>query len=310
MEKLRSIKTFNYDQQLRGSVKHRSKYGIDKEKDSQKKDESSKMKSCNKIVNFSEMIPQLLDKIKSKNSSRVNLASDNYSYNQNSDSSDINDDEIENNVINNKPCTTAKLIPKLQMKKKDEVNEYKNLGPMTCRQKRNIEKSPSVSYRKYSKENKDSLVLHLHKYFFQDGEEGNIDTLIKYDINKIKISNISNIINNNSSNNLNDDIFDYLNIQEEVINLMDLFSHAFDRENKKDLITAIKNLSIFANKYKFEYVTKLTSDLLEKMQDKKYEKCEMKYIGYYNQIRDIMNKMLRELKKKADLMIITQRKKK
>ena len=317
MEQLRSIKTFNFDEQNRSRLKTKSKFGIDKEKEPQKKDESSKMKSCNKLVNFSEMIPKLLDKIKSKNSSRVNLGLDNISYNQNSDSSDINDDENEINIINNKPCTTTKLIPRLQMKKKEEDNEYKNLGPITCRQTRNVEKSPSVSYRKYSKENKDSLVLQLHKYFFQDGEEGNIDTLIKYNINKIKISNISNkeghsqnnLINNNSSNNLKEDIFDYLNIQEEVVNLMDLFAHAFDRENKKDLKTAINNLSIFAHKYKFEYVTKLTSEWLEKMQDKKYDKCEMKYIGYYNQIRDIMNKMLRELKLKADLMIITQRKK-
>ena len=42
-----------------------------------------------------------------------------------------------------------------------------------------------MNYRKYSKENKDSFILKLHKYFFQDGEIENIDILIKYDLNKI-----------------------------------------------------------------------------------------------------------------------------
>ena len=91
---------------------------------------------------------------------------------------------------------------------------------------------------------------------------------------------------------------------------MDYFARAFDKNNKNDLITAIKDLSKFAEKYKFDYVTQLTLDWLLKLQDKKYDKCELKYIGYYNQIRDIMDKMLKELKKNADLIIISQQKKK
>ena len=320
MEQIKTIKTFNFVPNLEGlrsSLKPKSGIGLDKEKESPKKDvgNNSKMKSDNKIVNFSEMIPKLLNSIKSKNSSRVNMLLDNNSFIHNSNSSDLNDDENELNFINDKPSNTIKKIPKLKIENNEPFNEYKNLEAVTYRyrQKNKIDNSPTTSYRKYSKENKHSLVLELHKYFFQDGELENIDTLIKYNINKIKINDNSNKElnppNNIDNNNLNDDIFDYLSIKEEVVNLMNHFARAFDRENKKDLITAIQNLSSFANKYKFDYVTQLTLDWLTKIREKKYEKCELKYIGYYNQIRDIMNKMLKELKKKADLIIITQRKK-
>ena len=101
-----------------------------------------------------------------------------------------------------------------------------------------------------------------------------------------------------------------MNIKQEVINLMEYFARAFDRGNKNDLTSAIKDLNKFAEKYKFDYVIQLTLDWILKLQDKKYDKCELKYIGYYNQIRDIMDKMLKELKKKADLIIIAQQKKK
>ena len=90
---------------------------------------------------------------------------------------------------------------------------------------------------------------------------------------------------------------------------MDIFASAFDSENKNELISAIRELSNFSIKYKFDYVTQLTTDWLVKLQDKKYDNCELKYIGYYNQIRDIMDKMLKELKKKADMIIISQQKK-
>jgi hypothetical protein len=105
-------------------------------------------------------------------------------------------------------------------------------------------------------------VLRLHKYYFQDGELENIDTLIKYNINKIKINNTEDIstksIDINNNKNIND--FDYLNIKQEVINIMDYFTHAFDRVNKNDLTSAIKDLYKFAEKYKFDYVTQLTQD--------------------------------------------------
>lgn len=188
-------------------------------------------------------------------------------------------------------------------------NEYKNLEILgTFRQKKQIDKSPSINYRKYSKENKDSLILKLHKYFFQDGELENIDTLIKYDINKIKINDDSKenkFGEPNNENNSNND-FDYYYIKEKVINIIDKFSYAFDYENKSQLILAMKELNDFSKKYKFDYVTQLTFDWLSQIKDKKYENCELKYIGYYNQIRDIMDKMLNELKKKVDLILVSQ----
>ena len=69
--------------------------------------------------------------------------------------------------------------------------------------------------------------------------------------------------------------------------------------NKNQLITALKGLNDFSIKYKFDYVTNLTLEWLNKLNEKKYNKCEFKYIGYYNQIRDIMDKMLKEIKKKV-----------
>jgi len=325
MYEIKNKRTFNHVPNLRSSIIQKSHIVLNKEKDSQKlaNSKTQKMRSENKLINFSEMIPKLLDKLKSKNSSKNNMFFDNNSYFHDSNSSELNDDENDINVMNNRPNIIPKKLPKLLIDKTEELNEYKNLeGQKTFRQKRKTEKSPNMNYRKYSKENKDSLVLKLHKYFFQDGEFENIDTLIKYNINKIKICNNNNEDistkkvdpNNNSNNNLNNNLniydFDYFIIKEEVIGLMDIFARAFDRENKNELILAIKELCNFSIKYKFDYVTQLTKDWLVKLQDKKYDNCELKYIGYYNQIRDIMDKMLKELKKKADMIIISQQKKK
>ena len=317
MEKIKKIKVNTKPtHRQRGSVKQKYIYDFNKEKETttipkqnNPNKNYAKMKSNQQIIDFREMIPRLLNKINTKNSPKNNTFLDNISYSNNSNSSEINDgDESPVNNTNNKASNVKNLQP-LIIEKPEEENEYKNLEiAATYRQIRKIEKSPSFVYRKYSKEKNDSLVLKLHKYFFQDGELDNIDTLIKYNINKIKINNdISTKSIEASNNNLND--FDYLNIRQEVINLMDYFARAFDRNNKNDLITAIKDLSKFAEKYKFDYVTQLTLDWLLKLKDKKYDKCELKYIGYYNQIRDIMDKMLKELKKKADLIIISQQKK-
>ena len=324
MDNIKNMKTFNNARRFRGSVKQRNHFDLYKEKDTQKTvitPHKSKMKSDNKLINCSELIPNLLNKINRKNSSKNNIYSNNNSYAHDSNSSELNDDNdsyLNNtNNINNKPIISKK-IPKLLIEKTEEVNEYKNLEvPVTYREKRrakNIENSPSLTYRKYSKENRDSLVLKLHKYFFQDGEFENIDTIIKYNINKIKIIHnneeisTKNIGIDNSNNNLNIN-FDYYNIKQEVISLMDIFARAFDRENKSELISAIKELNKFAEKYNFDYVTQLTLDWLMQIQDKKYDKCELKYIGYYNQIRDIMDRMLKELKKKADYILISQQRK-
>ena len=139
--------------------------------------------------------------------------------------------------------------------------------------------------------------------------------MIQYNLNKIKINDNYNNNEDNSNQNLNiinngNDYndFNYYNIKQKLINLMDKFADAFDKENKTLLISAIKELNNFSEKYKFEYVSQLTLDWLLKIQNKQYENRELKYIGYYNQIRDIMDKMLKELKRKADLLIISQRK--
>ena len=302
----------------RNSLKTNALINLNKEKDNRKGLNFHKisMKSENKLINFSEMIPKLLDKIKTKNSSKHNIEIISNSFVNDSNSSEINDDKESENDINNKSSNNSpKKIPKLIIEKKEDINEYKDLeAPITYRQNRKIENSPTIRYRKYSKENKDSLVLKLHKYFFQDGEIDNIDTLIKYNINKIKINN--NYINeDNSTKNIeeingnNNNEFDYFNIKQQVINLMDKFADAFDKENKSQLISAIKDLNDFSEKHKFDYVSQLTLDWLIQMKEKKYDNCELKFIGYYNQIRDIMDKMLKELKKKADLIIIHEQKK-
>ena len=317
MDEIKKIKvTTKPAHRQRGSVKQKPYYDINKERDTLPKQNSpsnfqSKLNSNNKIIDFREMIPKLLNKINAKSSQKNNTFLDNISYGNNSNSSEINDDnESPGFNASNKNSNSKKVYI---IEKSEEEKEYKNQEiAATFKQKRKIEKSPTVIYRKYSKEKNDSLVLRLHKYFFQDGELENIDTLIKYNINKIKINNTEDIstksIDINNNKNIND--FDYLNIKQEVITLMDYFARAFDRGNKNDLTLAIKDLNKFAEKYKFDYVTQLTLDWILKLQDKKYDKCELKYIGYYNQIRDIMDKMLKELKKKADLIIISQQKKK
>ena len=323
MDDIKDIKAFNNVRRFRGSLKERNHFELYKEKDTQKPTippHESKMKSDNKLINSSELVPNLLNKVNRKNSSKNNNYSDNNSYAHDSNSSELNDDNESflnsTNNINNKPIISKK-IPKLLIEKTEEVNEYKNLEvPVTYREKRRIKKienSPYLTHRKYSKENRDSLVLKLNKYFFQEGEIENIDTIIKYNINKIKIIHNNEEISSknildNSNNNLNID-FDYYNIKQEVISLMDIFAHAFDTQNKSQLISAIKELNKFAEKYKFDYVTQLTLDWLMQIKDKKYDKCELKYIGYYNQIRDIMDKMLKELKKKADYILISQKRK-
>ena len=276
----------------------------------------SSMKSDNKVINFSEMIPYLLEQIKAKKISNHHLVKDNLnnSFGHDSNSSEINDDKSEsndnNNInnINNYNMSNSIKIPKLKIDNNDS-NEYNNLEAIITYRQKNKNESPNLKHRKYSKDNKDSLILKLHKYFFQDGEIENIDTLIKYKINKIKLNDNNNIENNNPIYYNENEDFNYLNIKSRVINLMITFGDAFDKENKNLLISAIKDLNNFSETHKFDYVTQLTLEWLDKLKDKKYEKCELKYIGYYNQIRDIMEKMLNELKKKADLIIISKTKK-
>ena len=309
----------------RFSVKSKPFSNIIKRNDFQRhNNNNSKMKSDDKLINLSEMIPKLLEEIKNKSSSRLNLIMDNNSFEHNSNSSEINDDdepfknEINNiNIISNinNNTTTVKSPKKLAIQNinkstflKLDNNEKKNLeAPYTFRQNIKID-SPSINYLKYSKEDKDSLIIKLHKYFFQDGDLENIDTLIKYNINKIKINDDDNNKiggeENNENNSIND--YNYYYIKEKVISIMDIFSFAFDNENKSQLILAFKELNDFSKNYKFDYVTQLTLDWISQIKDKKYENCELKFIGYYNQIRDIMDTMLNELKKKVDLILVSQ----
>ena len=286
----------------------------DKDKDNDDQDikhslnvNKTKMRSDKKLINLNEIIPKILEQIKIKDSSNHNIDNLNHSFGHDSNSSEINDESDDNCCLNKKSNNNSpKKIPKLSIRN-EEVNEYKNLEvPITYRPKRKTEKSPNIRPRKYSKENKDSLVLKLHKYFFQDGELENIDTLIKYNLSKIIINN--NEENSNNNFIMNNDV-DYSNIKETVINLMNKFATAFDNENKNQLITALKGLNDFSIKYKFDYVTNLTLEWLNKLNEKKYNKCEFKYIGYYNQIRDIMDKMLKEIKKKVDYIIMLELKK-
>lgn len=323
------MKQFNSEQSKsnknRFSVKTKAFSSIIKKDFQRFNTNNSKMRSDDKLINFSEMIPKLLEKIKTKNSSRLNLIMDSNSFEHNSNSSELNDEDdlIKNelininilNNVNNKLSVkspkklTIQAIAKSTLLKLDN-SEYINLeAPGTFRQKKNLEKSPSINYRKYSKESKDSLIIKLHKYFFQDGELENIDTLIKYDIYKIKINEEENedkIEGESNNENYSTKDFDFFNIKEKVINIMDKFSDAFDNENKSQLISAMKELNEFSKNYKFDYVTQLTLDWIAQIQGKKYENCELKYIGYYNQIRDIMDKMLNELKKKVDLILVSQ----
>ena len=300
----------------RKSLVTRKLSGLYREKESQKTiNNRLPIKSDKKLINFSEMVPNLLEEIKAKNNSSFhNVIIDNlsFSFGKNSNSSELYDDkdsDNENNInINNRinsPKKNTVQIKNSFIFNKDENKEY-NL--LEGRKIRANEISPTLNCRKYSKENKDSLVMKLHKYFFQDGEMENIDTLINYNLNKIKI-NDKNEKNNElkKNNDIND--FDYFDIKQQIINLMDEFSDSFDKENKEQLKSSIKDLKTFSQKYKFDYVAELTSDWLLKMDDKKYDNCQLKYIGYYNQIREIIEKMLKELKKKVDFILFSQERK-
>jgi hypothetical protein len=261
------------------------------------------------------MVPNLLEEIRAKNTSSLHkIIIDNlsFSFGHNSNSSDIDDDKDSDkdnnsiilNRINSPKKNTIPNVNAIPFEKED--NKEYNL--LESRKMRTNENSPIFNCRKYSIENKDSLIMKLHKYFFQDGEMENIDTLINYNLNKIKINDNNENKTELYSNNDIDDL-DYYNIKKKIINLMDEFSDSFDKENKEQLKSSIEDLRTFSQQYKFDYVTELTSDWLLKMQDKKYDNCQLKYIGYYNQIRDIIEKMLKELKKKVDFILFSQERK-
>ena len=266
----------------------------------------------NKIINYSETITKLLGQIKTKpkktSSRNVSALRDSYNY---SNSSEI-DDEKESEDNKNKNSTSPKKNQKLnriftqdfRMKKSD--NNKKESKIIT-----KLEKSPTLTIKDFQTK-KDTIILKFHRYFFQDGEIEKINTIIKYNINKIKIVETKYEQKSNDDNleKILENEIDMFNIKNQVINLMDKFDEAFTAEKRKILISAVKDLNNFSKKYKFIYVEQLTLDWLKYLEDKKNEKTSLKYFGYYNQIREIMDKMLKEIKKKVDLFIFYREKKK
>ena len=91
---------------VRSGIKHRGSVTLNNDNDIHKSlnfHNKSSMKSDNKIINFSDMIPKLLEKIKTKNSSIYNMYIDNISnsFQNDSNSSELNDDKESDIDINN-----------------------------------------------------------------------------------------------------------------------------------------------------------------------------------------------------------------
>ena len=274
------------------------------------------MKSDNKIMNYSDTLTKLLGQINSK---PTKISSGNNSLNEsynNSNSSEINDDkdsEEEKDKINISPKKMQKINRVMTFDNNNNKNSsnkksnYKlkinNVNDKTSLMK--FEKSPTLKFTDLKR--KDSLILQFHRYFFQDGDIDKNNTIIKYNINKIKIDeNVQDNVSNYEKNFENES--EIFNIKNQVINLMDKFDEAFTKEKKQLMISAIKDLNDFAKKYKFGYVMQLTLDWLKYLEDKNNENSSLKNFGYYNQIREIMDKMLKEIKKKVDFMILYREK--
>ena len=291
------------------------------------KNKKNSLKSDNKIIDYSETIQKLLGQLKSKpkklSSIKKNRLNDSYSFSNSSEIGDDNEseddkkDKKEYNNISPKKNQNLKRImthenkQKISIKKSSKKLElFKPNNKMPI----NLEKSPSLKFKDFYKK-KDSLILKYQRYFFQDGDIDNIDTKIKYNINKIKIDddNINQANKNNTNKENNDKNMEndenIFNIKSQVINLMDKFDEAFSKEKKELLISAINDLNYFSKKYKFSYVEKLTIDWIKYLNDKMNMNKSLKYFGYYNQIRDIMDKMLKEIKKKVDLIILKEEQK-
>ena len=293
------------------------------------KSKKNSLNSDNKIIDYSEAIQKLLGQLKSKpkktSSIKKRLINDSFS---NSNSSEIGDDKDSEEdkinkdskeINNNSPKKSQNLKRVMTHETKKKISIKKSNNKLELLKPNNktpikLEKSPTLKFKDFSKD-KDSLILKYHRYFFQDGDIDNINTKIKYNINKIKIDDegdnqeIENnpIININGENMENDtNIF---NIKNQVISLMDKFDEAFSKEKRELLLSAINDLNDFSKKYKFSYVEQLTIDWLLYLNDKENINKSLKYFGYYNQIRDIMDKMLKEIKKKVDLIILYHEKK-
>ena len=290
------------------------------------KNKKNSLKSDNKIIDYSETLKKLLGQLKAKpkktSSIKKSLINDSYSSSNSSEIGDdreseenkSNKDNKEYNNISPKKNQNLKRVMTHENKKKISIKKSNNkleLFKPNNKTQIKLEKSPTLKFKDFYNK-KDSLILKYHRYFFQDGDIDNIDTKIKYNINKIKIDvdnknqENENILTN--ENNIENDT-DIFNIKSQVINLMDKFDEAFTKDKKELLISAIHDLNGFSKKYKFSYVEKLTIDWIQYLNDKTNINKSLKYFGYYNQIRDIMDKMLKEIKKKVDLIILYQEKK-
>jgi hypothetical protein len=196
----------------------------------------------NKIINYSETITKLLGQIKTKpkktSSRNVSVLYDSYNY---SNSSEI-DDEKESEDNKNKNSMSPKKNQKLnriftqdfRMKKSD--NNKKESKIIT-----KLEKSPTLTIKDFQTK-KDTIILKFHRYFFQDGEIEKINTIIKYNINKIKIAETKYEQKSNDDNleQILENEIDMFNIKNQVINLMDKFDEAFTAEKRKILISQKK----------------------------------------------------------------------
>ena len=273
------------------------------------------LKSDNKIINYSETISKLIGQLNSKlkkTSSRNNSFKD-ISFHD-SNSSEIGDDkeseEIKNNIIKSpKKIKGLSRVHTLDNNNKKNGNKKNDkIDDNIINEKASLKKikiSPTLTFRENPQKTKDSIISNFRRYFFQEGESENKDVIIKYNINKIKIDTQSSENKSiyDSDENLENEL-DIMNIKKQVINLMNKFDEAFGKEDKKLLVSAIKDLNFFSHKFRFTYVFEMTLDWLKILEDKSYEKKSLKNFGYYNQIREIMDKMLKEIKNKIDMLII------
>jgi hypothetical protein len=128
MDEIKKIKvTTKPAHRQRGSVKQKPYYDINKERDTLPKQNSpsnfqSKLNCNNKIIDFREMIPKLLNKINAKTSRKNNFFLDNISYGNNSNSSVINDDNESPGFNASYKNSNSKKL----MKKSEVENENKN----------------------------------------------------------------------------------------------------------------------------------------------------------------------------------------
>ena len=224
------------------------------------KNKKNSLKSDNKIIDYSETLKKLLGQLKAKpkktSSIKKSLINDSYSSSNSSEIGDdreseenkSNKDNKEYNNISPKKNQNLKRVMTHENKKKISIKKSNNkleLFKPNNKTQIKLEKSPTLKFNDFYNK-KDSLILKYHRYFFQDGDIDNIDTKIKYNINKIKIDDDNknqeneNILTN--ENNIENDT-DIFNIKSQVINLMDKFDEAFTKDKKELLISAIHDLN-------------------------------------------------------------------